>query len=90
MVIRSAEAASSAAGTTMKYNYFEKSYYNMITNQKLSDTYNANAADLGIEMIDAGEDFSGSIDMGNVSQVVPSIHSYYEITDGVPTKWGYR
>lgn len=85
MVIRSAEAASSAAGTTMKYNYFEKSYYNMITNQKLSDTYNANAADLGIEMIDAGEDLSGSIDMGNVSQVVPSIHSYYEITDGVPT-----
>ena len=57
----------------------------MITNQKLSDTYNANAADLGIEMIDAGEDLSGSIDMGNVSQVVPSIHSYYEITDGVPT-----
>ena len=69
----------------MKFRNFEKTYYNMITNQKLSDTYNANAADLGIEMIDAGEDLSGSIDMGNVSQVVPSIHSYYEITDGVPT-----
>lgn len=85
MVIRSAEAAAAATGCTMKYNYFEKSYFNMITNQKLSDTYNQNAKALGIEMIDGGDDLSGSIDMGNVSQVVPAIHSYYDITEGKPT-----
>lgn len=83
MVIQAAESAAAVAGCRMEYNFFEKSYHNMITNPVLSDLYNQNAADLGVEMIPKEEDLSGSIDMGNVSQVVPAIHPYYEITDGV-------
>lgn len=82
MVIQAAESAAAVAGCRMEYNFFEKAYHNMITNPVLSELYNKNAADLGVEMIPKGEDLSGSIDMGNVSQVVPSIHPYYEITDG--------
>ncbi|AMB98473.1 amidohydrolase [Aerococcus urinaehominis] len=80
-VIGMAEAASQAAGCQMKWHHYEKTYHNLVTNQVLNDCYNANAADLGIEMLGAEGDFVGSLDMGNVSQVVPSIHAYYDIVE---------
>ncbi len=81
-VINCAEAAAKSTGCEMKWNYYEKSYDDMITNSFLSDTFNDNAADQGIIMKPAGEDTHGSLDTGNVSQVVPAIHPWYEITDG--------
>lgn len=82
MVIQAAESAAAVAGCRMEYNFFENPYHNMVTNPVLSELYNQNAADLGIEMVPKEQDLSGSIDMGNVSQVVPAIHPYYEITNG--------
>lgn len=79
-----AQAAAQTAGCRVEYNYFEKGYNNMITNQRLSQVYNDNAQALGIEMVPLDE-VDGSIDMGNVSQVVPAIHPYYDITNGVET-----
>lgn len=81
-VITCAEAAASASGCTMKYSFYEKSYDDMITNNALSQLFNANAKDLGVEMLENDGDTVGSLDTGNVSQVVPAIHPYYEITDG--------
>lgn len=81
-VIACAEAAAKASGCEMKWSYYEKSYDDMITNQHLSQTFNQNAAEQGMMMQAAGGATHGSLDTGNVSQVVPAIHPWYEITDG--------
>lgn len=83
-VIACAEAAALASGARMEWSYYEKSYDDMITNQPLSQTFNQHAADLGMPMEPHGQDTHGSLDTGNVSQVVPAIHPYYDITEGVP------
>lgn len=54
----------------------------MITNDTLSEVYNRNAAAIGIDMSNDDRETMGSIDMGNVSQVVPAINPYFEITNG--------
>ncbi|WP_124058517.1 M20 family metallopeptidase [Vaginisenegalia massiliensis] len=83
-VIACAQAAAQAAGCTMKHSFYEKSYDDMVTNQVLSRLFNQNALDLGVEMIENEGDTIGSLDTGNVSQVVPAIHPYYDITEGKP------
>ncbi|HJH01062.1 MAG TPA: M20 family metallopeptidase [Aerococcus urinaeequi] len=81
-IINCAKAAALASGCTMKHTDFENIYKDMITNETLSAAYNENARDLGIEMVPEKLGENGSIDMGDVSHVVPSIHSYYSITNG--------
>ncbi|KAF3300517.1 amidohydrolase [Aerococcus sp. 150760007-1] len=81
-IINCAKAAALASGCTMKHTDFENIYRDMITNETLSAVYNENASELGIEMVPEKLGENGSIDMGDVSHVVPSIHSYYSITNG--------
>lgn len=81
-VIRCAEAGALAANCTMEWGYYEAAYKNLITNETLSSLYNENMQSLGIEMITEERDSMGSMDMGNVSQVVPAINPYFEITNG--------
>lgn len=81
-VIRCAQAGADASGCEMKWDYYEKSYKNLITNETLSGIFNSKMKEIGIEMISEEEKASGSMDMGDVSQVVPTINPYYEITNG--------
>ena len=81
-VIRCAEAGAMAAGCTMTWEYYETGYKNMITNETLSKRYNDNMKEQGIQMLVDARDSMGSMDMGNVSQVVPAINPYFEITNG--------
>jgi len=81
-VIRCAEAGALAAGCRMEYGNYESSYHNMITNRVLSERFNKNATDIGVEMVEDERDAMGSMDMGNVSQVVPAINPFFEITNG--------
>ncbi|PAD27641.1 amidohydrolase [Niallia circulans] len=76
-----AEGAALQTGATVKSSFYEFSYDDMITNQTLSDLFTKQLADLGVEPSEIQEqrDGSGSLDMGNVSQVVPSIHPYVKI-----------
>lgn len=83
-VIHCAEGATLAAGVEMKYTNFENIFENMLTNQQLNQTYNDNATTVEVEMLPPDEENMGSLDMGNVSHVVPSIHSYYSITNDKP------
>ncbi|TYS70343.1 M20 family metallopeptidase [Sutcliffiella horikoshii] len=76
-----AEGAAMMTGATMKMSNYELSYDNMVTNETLSDIFTEQLVSLGVssEEIIENRDGSGSLDMGNVSLVVPSIHPYIKI-----------
>lgn len=79
-VIQIAEGAALQAGCTLKTSNYETSYDEMYTNETLSDAFSSNLIELGIDEkeIVSGDDH-GSMDMGNVSLRVPSIHPYIKI-----------
>lgn len=71
-----ATGAALMAGTTLEISNYELSYDDMITNQSLSDAFTKNLAQTSdLPILEAKQSY-GSIDMGNVSQVVPAIHPY--------------
>ena len=78
-----ANGAALATGTKLKISNYEFSYDDMQTNQTLSDVYTNNLISLGVSEQSITEDQGdhGSLDMGNVSQVVPAIHPYLQICD---------
>ena len=78
-----AEAAAMATGTRMEWRHYEYTYHDLITNQVLSDRFNQRMSEIGIEMVDR-EGSVGSLDMGNVSHVVPVINPYFSMTGGQP------
>jgi amidohydrolase len=83
-VKKCAEGAAMQTGASMKHSFYEFSYDDMITNKGLSEAFTKELVSLGVDSSEIQEhrDGSGSLDMGNVSQVVPSIHPYIKITDG--------
>ncbi|WP_409300946.1 M20 family metallopeptidase [Peribacillus sp. SCS-155] len=78
-----AEGAALQTGATMKSSFYEFSYDDMVTNAALSDAFTKELIALGVDEneIQTQRDGSGSLDMGNVSQVVPAIHPYVKITN---------
>lgn len=80
-VKKCAEGAAIQTGASVKTSFYEFSYDDMITNETLSETFTQQLVSLGVseEAIYTQRDGSGSLDMGNVSQVVPSIHPYIKI-----------
>lgn len=71
-----AEGAASMTGASLEMSNYELSYDDMHTNQTLSDLFTENLYAAGETKINAANASYGSIDMGNVSQVVPAIHPY--------------
>src|SRR5690606_37318459 len=67
----------------MEWSNYEFSYDDMITNEELSNVFNDTLIELGVnpEEINERSEGTGSLDMGNVSQVAPSIHPYVKICD---------
>ncbi|OIJ15602.1 amidohydrolase [Anaerobacillus arseniciselenatis] len=77
-----AQGAALATGAKLETSFYELSYDDMITNEVLSEVFTDNLVALGIDRAEIHEKGSGgSLDMGNVSQVVPSIHPYIKICD---------
>lgn len=77
LVVRCFEAAALATGCTFEVKQSGHQFKGMISNPLLVDLYAANSARAGREMhrlADLPPETSGSTDMGNVSQIVPSIH----------------
>ena len=70
------EAAAVATGCRVEVNPADHPYLNMINNPVMTSLYQVNSTELGRPMpLEAELGASGgSSDMGNVSQVVPSIH----------------
>ncbi|WP_445506135.1 M20 family metallopeptidase [Niallia sp. 03190] len=80
-VKKCAEGAAMQTGAEVTISNYEFSYDDMMTNNALSEAFTEVLIALGVneEEISAQRDGSGSLDMGNVSQVVPAIHPYVKI-----------
>ncbi|MCT8138292.1 M20 family metallopeptidase [Anaerobacillus sp. CMMVII] len=77
-----AKAAALATGARLETSFYELSYDDLNTNEALSSSFTENLMMLGIAKDDIHQKGSGgSLDMGNVSHVVPSIHPYVKICD---------
>ena len=77
-----AEGAAIQTGCTLKTSAYELSYDELRTNEALSEVFNHNLGELGIQEseITHGKD-NGSIDLGNVSLRCPAIHPYVKVCD---------
>ncbi len=76
-----AQGAAMMTGSTLEMSQYELAYDDLKTNQVLSDAFNENLRALGITDIQPKEGGSGSIDIGNISNVAPTIHPYVAITN---------
>ena len=76
-----AQAAALATGAELTISNYELSYDDMNTNETLSAAFGKNLQAVGEAVINPPPTSFGSIDMGNVSQVVPAIHPYIGIGD---------
>ena len=74
------EAAALMTGATLEMSQYELAYDDLKTNQVLSDAFDDNLRQLGITDIVPKEGGMGSIDIGNVSNVAPTIHPYIAVT----------
>lgn len=74
-----AKGAALASGTTLEMINYETSFADLVTNKKLSETYEKNLKSLGVTDI-RSKDGSGSTDMGDVSHCCPCIHPYFPLT----------
>ncbi|SDH59616.1 M20 family metallopeptidase [Desulfosporosinus hippei] len=81
-VIRCAEGAASMVSAKMTWQKFEFSYDEMLTNLSLAECFTRNLEEMGIDKIASPQIAMGSVDMGNVSRVVPSIHPYLTLGTG--------
>ncbi len=78
-VINCAKAGSQAVGTKLKISTFEESYDDLKTNKVLSKLFSSNLLELGEKEIKEVSNSVGSLDMGDVSYVVPAIHPWIGI-----------
>jgi len=76
-----AKGAALATGTTVNIRNYEKSYDNMVRNNKLIDLVDKHFKASGIGNIDDGRASLGSADAGNVSHVCPTLHPMFEIVE---------
>jgi metal-dependent amidase/aminoacylase/carboxypeptidase family protein len=79
-----ASGAAMMTGASLDISYYEISYDDMNTNQTLSSAFTENLRSIGVTDIEPARSSYGSIDMGNVSNVVPAIHPYIGIMTDKP------
>ncbi len=81
-VKKCAQGAALQTGATMEWSFYEFSYDDMVTNESFSNVFTDSLIELGVNPEEIHERAEGgSLDMGNVSHVVPSIHPYVKICD---------
>lgn len=81
-VIRCAKGAAGKVSAQMTWRMFEFSYDEMRSNRMLAEAFAENLRELEIRHIATPQKAMGSVDMGNVSRVVPSIHPYLALGHG--------
>ncbi|SET19008.1 M20 family metallopeptidase [Anaerobranca gottschalkii] len=77
-----AQAAALATGCTVEISNYELSYDNLISNTRLSQLFDNNLIQTGVSPGEIKQGLEhGSLDIGNVSQVVPAIHPFVKICE---------
>ena len=76
-----ARGAALMTGTGLEISAYEQAYADMNTNQALGELFTRNLLAAGEPCIYPPRNSFGSLDMGNVSYVVPAIHPYIGIAD---------
>lgn len=80
------EAGALATGCDVSMNWNEETEYApMLNNQAMVEAYTRNGEDVGMQFIELKDLTTGSSDMGNVSQVVPSIHPNFGVGSPIVT-----
>ena len=74
-------AGALATGAQLEFRNYEYSNDNLITNRRLEDLFAQKLSLLGGPDLAPNEDSSGSTDVGNVSQVCPTIQPYFSICE---------
>ncbi|NLT93938.1 MAG: M20 family metallopeptidase [Clostridia bacterium] len=77
-----AQKVAKKNNTKVILNNFEPRYLPMQTNRKLAEVFKEKAKLFGIKMDLLPQKIIGSMDMGNVSWVVPSIHPFIQLGKG--------
>ncbi|MFR6471607.1 MAG: M20 family metallopeptidase [Turicibacter sanguinis] len=80
-VLNIAQGAALITGTTVEISNYELSYDDLKTNQVLSNAFNENLRQLGMTDIHPAKKETGSVDIGNISNICPTIHPYIGIGD---------
>lgn len=80
---RICEGASLMTGATHSIRHFENSNDNLIPNRVMGSYLEANLRALGVTEFDPPTDGGGSSDVGNVSQVCPTLHPFLKIGTGL-------
>jgi amidohydrolase len=84
-VIACAEGAATATGCTLKVVTYDNTYEPMKRNRTLADAFRVNMERVGVPESPELKERLGSSDVGNVSQVIPTIQPYVKIApDGTP------
>ncbi|XP_063403230.1 xaa-Arg dipeptidase-like [Mytilus trossulus] len=73
------DSAATGTGCQVSYDFSSKPYLNLVSNYRMADAFRSNAESLGVTFDAKEDEIGGSSDMGNVSQIVPSIHPLYNI-----------
>jgi len=78
-VIRCAQNAAGLVSAKLEWRLFEHSYDEMRTNNTLAQVFEKNLRELGVDLISPPQTAMGSVDMGNISRLIPSIHPYLSL-----------
>jgi len=77
-----ARGAALASDTRVEFENYELSFDDMLNNMTLAERVRNYAEALGAKAFRSAPDSFGSVDMGNVSHVVPAVHVLIDIADG--------
>lgn len=78
-VERAARAIGDATGCTVRIRQADLGYDEMLTNAALARRFKAHLSSMDLETVDTPRSNKGSLDMGNVSRAVPSIHPFMAV-----------
>lgn len=75
------KGAALMTGAEVEISHFEFGFDNMITNETMSQLFNENLKEISNRDIQPSQHSFGSMDMGNVSKVTPSIHPFIGLNE---------
>ena len=83
---RAARGVAEASGCALAIRATDEPYDDMVTNPVMARMFAACLDEVGIGVVDGPRPNKGSLDMGNVSRAVPSVHPFIAICErGTPS-----